>query len=48
MALGTNLNHNLTKVQVPRPHFLDLQLSISAGFGKTKIYDKRDDFDFDF
>ena len=26
---------------------LDLQLSISDGFVKTKIYDKRDDFDFD-
>ena len=27
--------------------FLDLHLSISKGFVKTKIYDKRDDFDFD-
>ena len=27
--------------------FLDLQLSISDGFVHTKIYDKRDDFDFD-
>ena len=27
--------------------FLDLHLSISDGFVKTKIYDKRDDFDFD-
>ena len=27
--------------------FLGLQLSISDGFVKTKIYDKRDDFDFD-
>ena len=26
--------------------FLDLHLSISDGFEKTKIYDKRDDFDF--
>ena len=26
---------------------LDLHLSISDGFVKTKIYDKRDDFDFD-
>ena len=34
--------------QMPRPHFLDLHLSISDGFVKTKIYDKRDDFDFDF
>ena len=27
--------------------FLDLHLSISDGFVHTKIYDKRDDFDFD-
>ena len=27
--------------------FLDLHLYISDGFVKTKIYDKRDDFDFD-
>ena len=27
--------------------FLDLHLSISDGFVKTKIYDKQDDFDFD-
>ena len=27
--------------------FLDLHLSISDGFVKTRIYDKRDDFDFD-
>ena len=27
--------------------FLDLHLSISDGFVKTKIYDKRDRFDFD-
>ena len=27
--------------------FLDLHLSISDGFVKTKIYDKRDDFDLD-
>ena len=27
--------------------FLDLHLSISDGFVKTKICDKQDDFDFD-
>ena len=27
--------------------FLDLHLSISDGFVKTKMYDKRDDFNFD-
>ena len=27
--------------------FFDLHLSISDGFVQTKIYDKRDDFDFD-
>ena len=29
------------------PSFLNLHLSISYGFVKTKIYDKRGDFDFD-
>ena len=33
--------------QIPRPHFLDLHLSISDRFVKTKIFNKRDDFDFD-
>ena len=28
-------------------HFLDLHLSISNGFVSSKIFDKRDDFDFD-
>ena len=32
---------------MPRPHFLDLHLSISDGIVKAKIYDKQDDFDFD-
>ena len=32
---------------MPRPYFWDLHLSISDGIVKTKIYDKRDDFDFD-
>ena len=27
--------------------FLDLHLSISNGFVSSKIYDKRDDFEFD-
>ena len=34
-------------LQIPRPPFLDLHLSISNGFVSSKIYDKRDDFDFD-
>ena len=29
------------------PGFLDLHLSVSNGFVSSKIYDKRDDFDFD-
>ena len=28
--------------------FLDLHLSISNGFVSSKMYDKRDEFDFDF
>ena len=33
--------------QILSASFLDLHLSILDGFVKTKIYDKRDDFDFD-
>ena len=35
---------NTTDTEVP---FLDLHLSIANGFVSYKIYDKRDDFDFD-
>ena len=35
---------NTSNTQAP---FLDLHLSISNGFVSSKIYDKRDDFDFD-
>ena len=31
---------------IPEP-FLDLHLYVSNGFVSSKIYDKRDDFDFD-
>ena len=34
-------------LKLPSSSFLDLHLSISDGFVKTKIYDKRDHFDFD-
>ena len=39
----------LNKANVPdaEASFLDLHLSISDGFVTTKIYDKRDEFDFD-
>ena len=32
---------------IPKPHFLNLHLSILNGLVSSKIYDKRDDFDFD-
>ena len=32
---------------IKKVSFFDLHLSISDGFVKTNIYDKRDDFDFD-
>ena len=35
---------NTTDIEAP---FLDLHLSITNGFVSSKIYDKRDDFDFD-
>ena len=34
-------------LRIPRLPFLDLYLSISNGFVSSKIYDKRDYFDFD-
>ena len=40
------LNKANTSDTEPTP-FLDLHLSISNGFVPSKIYDKRDDFDFD-
>ena len=42
------LQLNKVNVSDAEALFLDLHLSISDGFIKTKIYDKRDDFDFDF
>ena len=33
------------KKLIPKPHVLDLHLSISNGFVSSKIYDKSDDFD---
>ena len=36
-----------TNVSDTEASFLDLHLSISYGFVKTKIYDKQDDFGFD-
>ena len=35
---------NTSEIEAP---FLDLHLSISNGFVSSKIYDKRDNFDFD-
>ena len=35
---------NITDAEAP---FIDLHLSIANGFVSSKIYDKRDDFDFD-
>ena len=38
---------NETNVSDTEASFLDLHLSKSDGFVKTKIFDKRDNFDFD-
>ena len=38
---------NRAILPIPRHLFLDLNLCISNGTVSTKIYDKRDDFDFD-
>ena len=44
---SSELQLNKTNVSDTEASFLDLHFSISDGFVKTKIYDKRDDFDFD-
>ena len=44
----SELQLNKANVSDTEASILDLHLSISDGFVKTKIYDKRDDFDFDF
>ena len=43
----SELQLNRPTCQIPRHFFTDLHLSISDSFVKTKIHDKRDDFDFD-
>ena len=41
------LQLNKANTKDTEAHFLDLRLSIANGFVSSKIYDKRDDFDFD-
>ena len=41
----SELQFNKVNVSDAEASFLDLHLSISDGFVKTKIYDKRDDID---
>ena len=43
----SELQLNKSNVSDAEASFLDLHLSISDGFLKTRIYNKRDDFDFD-
>ena len=43
----SELQLNKANMSDTEASFLDLHLSISDDFVKTKIYDKRDDFDFD-
>ena len=43
----SELQLNKANVSDTEASFLDLHLSISDGFVKTKIYDKRDHFDLD-
>ena len=42
----SELQLNKANVSDTEASFLDLHLSISDGFVNTKMYDKRDDFDF--
>ena len=43
----SELKLNKAYVSDTEASFLDLHVSISDGFVKTKMFDKRDDFDFD-
>ena len=43
----TQLQLNRANTSDTEAPCLDLHLTISNGFGSSKIYDKRDDFDFD-
>ena len=43
----SELQLNKANISDTEASFLDLNLSISDGFVKTKIFDKRDEFDFD-
>ena len=43
----SELQLNTTNVSDTESSFLDLHLSVSDGFAKTKIYYNQDDFDFD-
>ena len=43
----SELQRNKANASVTKPSFLDLHLSISNDIVSTKIYDKRDDFDFE-
>ena len=47
MTLDVYRGRKTTNQQSTEASFLDLHLSISDDFVQTKIYDKRDDFDFD-
>ena len=42
----SELQLNKANISDTKAPFLDLHLSISNGFVSSKIYDKRDDFDF--
>ena len=43
----SELQLNKTSISDTEAPFLDLHLSVANGFVSSKIYDKRDDFDFD-
>ena len=47
MVIKTDLQLNKANTSDAEAPFFDLHLSISNGFVSSKIYDKRDDFDFD-
>ena len=47
LCLSRNHSGNKANITDTEAPFLDLHLSVANGFVSSKIYDKRDDFDFD-
>ena len=47
LLYSSELQLNKANISDTEAPFIDLHLSVANGFDSSKIYDKRDDFDFD-